>query len=1466
MTCIPGTKWLRVLALAAPMLLAACGGGEEAKGTTPLQSTGTTDTRRTALAASAAETEVGSPFTILSLNKISEARIARTIYEYKFTVTLRNDGRNRGGMRLSAVSNTAATAIVSGSTNFASAAAGATVTSTNQITVRHDRSVPFDPAQIAWMDVSPASVGRVIDGYLRGAIVYWDCNGNKNLDASEVSVLSGAGGTYKIDAPPSDRCELFAVVPAGAIDEDSPALPVAKTYQLAAAPARTDLITPYTTLVYGAVSTNQSSTVAVADEELRKLLGFDCGTLITDYKAASAPLTTACKNILTFFAKQVTSTLQSLPGSASYDDALALAKSNLQLAVATSPGYLQTVALGFDPFVYQVNSFTNYLSLRNTLPAPNDANRVFPAILSGSRVVDEELKAIALQLNAVNRGTAYGYLNLESLSDTDLSALMKRLVRVVESDPLVANAELIKRARASRAKMLKNTLDTYDSGVEAETKLYTLFTNEPAATVKFISEVSVASLTAAVDVIDVSASVARSSTRKTLSLPFNAPRKTILAAVERIRQRLDLLESGSELGVAVVLWLDFADHYTDSPTQSQAEELAKKRFDALMATSDALTALGKTVGDNKSYEAFLSTFSSATHAVLDRNERVKAFVDVAEGIRDIVTAAFGSVPVVHEIVSGLDIILQVLKGYIAGQDLVDAAAAHQEQAVQLLTKDFQASVNAAFRDYYIQYIQAYASAFKIVDTAQESSVRSLIANRQADLNVEVLVSFAQQPIESLPLYVGDRLCSFKSADASARSATYSCLPSDSSTSLRFAVGQLNSIVPGTPVWLDVALPAGVAVSNDSPSIVDRVVVWIQDAYGVVSDVFWQLTNVVADAADRILVGFSEPRGDNTVRPFETVLGRLKEGVWTISAWLNNAYTQVGGQPVVQTITVSRGTVQVGAVSPLLATVSEAVTFTVTGVDMPDGLAFILPGCEGIAEVASDAPSTQRKFTCSFPALTVPSVKSGSISTSSHPLLGTLLLPFEVTVVAAATPATELFDTFEGTAVHSNKWNIDGWPGTGATYCGSLCTSVGTVDVNGGLAQFGASGRISTKGKVVFSGDGKIVIEGRMAGPGAMRDTSLMLIDTVSKEQIEVGDTNYAGWGFYVFGIGSYNLVEPGVADPTANVTALGGSAPDFMEYRVTLEGKSILIERGPTLANITQSARRTLGRSIVGRTFYLSLGVSWAYYPGTIDWIRVTASPAAPATASKLQDTGVLGCTDYAFSPFSLNHSVGLDCTLSADAQGDPIPARQDAAIGRDALAAKGQLAKVGAGPGGFDFTKLDANGAMLPASASEWACVRDNHTQLVWENKTNDGGLRDYRHRYTWYSSDSSSNGGYAGSPGAGTCGGTLGTSCNTQAYVEAMNLARLCGSDKWRLPKLEELRSIVNFGRVSPSLDTDWFSNLAFVPGVPGNSAVGFWSSNLYSAGPFEAVMGMEFSYGLLMTPNKASALAMRAVAPSN
>jgi len=201
-------------------------------------------------------------------------------------------------------------------------------------------------------------------------------------------------------------------------------------------------------------------------------------------------------------------------------------------------------------------------------------------------------------------------------------------------------------------------------------------------------------------------------------------------------------------------------------------------------------------------------------------------------------------------------------------------------------------------------------------------------------------------------------------------------------------------------------------------------------------------------------------------------------------------------------------------------------------------------------------------------------------------------------------------------------------------------------------------------------------------------------------------------------------------------------------------------------------------------------------YLNTIDWIETllfdqTAAEPVISTG-KLNDTGITTCSDAS--------NNGIECPVTGF-EG------QDAEYGRDAQAAAGTLTKVGAGSGGFDFTKLDANGNALSASATEWSCVKDNHTGLVWEVKTDDGGLRDKDNTYSWYNSTGINDGGRAGIENGGSCPDT--GSCDTEKYAASVNSVSLCGFNNWQMPTREELLSLIDYSTLEPSIDTGYFLN---------------------------------------------------------
>lgn len=233
---------------------------------------------------------------------------------------------------------------------------------------------------------------------------------------------------------------------------------------------------------------------------------------------------------------------------------------------------------------------------------------------------------------------------------------------------------------------------------------------------------------------------------------------------------------------------------------------------------------------------------------------------------------------------------------------------------------------------------------------------------------------------------------------------------------------------------------------------------------------------------------------------------------------------------------------------------------------------------------------------------------------------------------------------------------------------------------------------------------------------------------------------------------------------------------------------------------------------------------------------------AVAGPSGLLNDTGRDRCVDNS------TNDVACAAANTGDAPTVQYP-RQDGRFGRDAAATNGALVKTGGGAAGFDFTPLDATGAAIalvgtpPVPAATPACVRDNVTNLVWEVKTADGGLRDRNWYYTWFD-------GTSGWPdtGAGSLCLTHGR-CDTAKYASDVNGTGLCGYNAgWRLPNRRELIGIIDFGTSSPAIDGNYFPNTVFDHA--------FWTSSGYAIQP-PNIWAVEFQFGTASGPNQPQSL---------
>jgi hypothetical protein len=134
-------------------------------------------------------------------------------------------------------------------------------------------------------------------------------------------------------------------------------------------------------------------------------------------------------------------------------------------------------------------------------------------------------------------------------------------------------------------------------------------------------------------------------------------------------------------------------------------------------------------------------------------------------------------------------------------------------------------------------------------------------------------------------------------------------------------------------------------------------------------------------------------------------------------------------------------------------------------------------------------------------------------------------------------------------------------------------------------------------------------------------------------------------------------------------------------------------------------------------------------------------------------------------------------------------------------------LSKTGAGAKGFDYTKVcwngdtegsgtctgalvaNTTGTATGSPTTDWACTRDNVTNLIWSLQSASGGWED---------------------------GVTM--------YPSMMNTATRCGYNTgWRLPTLRELLSLVHHGAWSPAIDSAYF---------PATWPIFYWSADATSS----------------------------------
>ena len=538
--------------------------------------------------------------------------------------------------------------------------------------------------------------GRVVDGYIRGAVVFWDCNKNGLPDADETSALSTAQGAYQIIDLSSKSCPLLAYVGPTAVDEDRP-LQLGSAYTMQAVSGRHELITPFTTLVAGKVS-SAGITVDAAKSEVAAVFGFTQDILV-DYKASnSAPLLAAAKDTVA-----VLQTTQSSQTNALVTESVVKTFDLLKKKYDDS-GFRAAIASGVSPFVASYQSLATKLS---QIVTGNDNNRLVRRVNYPLASQNSALNAIVMAVNAKS-GTKYGYPDWAAFSTDELkgfSVTINKLNSIASDSPNSTKLQQIQQQRSELFAAASKRMDKAVSGDSALIGTWRFFTSDPGAGLDYAMESLAISGDIASDVV-------------TLALPRpKVGRPTKLTEYKKkLASQLEFYSSFVSAGDCVVK-LNKLEGSAEMATALVETVTACGGFlTEQLKDIVALTKTGATV--SKGMAAAIDA-AGATYGVIKEEDKPLAALKMQATtfslLHDMLDL-FAVDPVTSKLLAVLDLEIQFMNARVAAMELEKAAKVKQDETLKAAIAKFDEEVAKTWRSYFISFMEIYGdSYFKVMD-------------------------------------------------------------------------------------------------------------------------------------------------------------------------------------------------------------------------------------------------------------------------------------------------------------------------------------------------------------------------------------------------------------------------------------------------------------------------------------------------------------------------------------------------------------------------------------------------------------------------------------------------------------------------------------------------------------------------------------------------------------------------------
>ncbi|MHB8122179.1 MAG: hypothetical protein ACYDG4_08500 [Desulfuromonadaceae bacterium] len=163
---------------------------------------------------------------------------------------------------------------------------------------------------------STASIsGKVADGYLVGATVFLDKNGNYQMDSGEPSATTDQNGAYVLNVNPADvgKYPVVAIATKGVTIDKDTGTAVLNSYILSMSASATsgsvssNFISPMSSQLREMMETGNYASMQQAMNDLGTKLGMPAGTnMLTDYMATNnATMHTAAQNMATLMGSQM---------------------------------------------------------------------------------------------------------------------------------------------------------------------------------------------------------------------------------------------------------------------------------------------------------------------------------------------------------------------------------------------------------------------------------------------------------------------------------------------------------------------------------------------------------------------------------------------------------------------------------------------------------------------------------------------------------------------------------------------------------------------------------------------------------------------------------------------------------------------------------------------------------------------------------------------------------------------------------------------------------------------------------------------------------------------------------------------------------------------------------------------------------------------------------------------------------